>query len=95
MRAAFDVSTLRVMTFLFIGTKPCIVTHPQKGQVTNSRICSIFVNNLIEGEKNVRMTNLSMNSQESIHRHPLKRHSNKPDKAYLIFCQIRFTYTRF
>ena len=32
----------------------------------------MFVNNLIEGEKQVRMTNLSMKSRESIHRHPLK-----------------------
>ena len=74
-----------MLIFLFIGTNSCIIQHPQKDQVTNSRICSIFVNNLIEGEKLVRMTNLSMNSRESIHRHSLKRHSNKPDKAYLPF----------
>ena len=63
---------LPVLAFRFIGTKSssCIIQHPQKGEFTNSRICSIFVNNLIEGKKQVRMTNLSMNSRESIHRHP-------------------------
>ena len=74
-----------MLIFLVIGTKSCIIQHPQKGQVTNSRIGSIFVNNLIEGEKQVRMANLSMNSRESIQRHPLKRHSNKPDKLTCVF----------
>ena len=72
MEAACDVSSLPVLTFRFIGTKSCIIQHPQKDEIIHSHICSIFVNNLIEGKKQVRMTNLSMNSRESIHSHPLK-----------------------
>ena len=56
MQAAFDVSTLPVLSFRFIGTKSRKIQHPQKGEFTNSRICSIFVNNLIEGKKQVRIT---------------------------------------
>ena len=46
-----------MLAFLFIGTKSRIihVQHPQKGEFTNSRICSIFENNQIEGKKRVRM----------------------------------------
>ena len=71
MKAAFDVSTLPVLTFGLKVTKSRIIQHPQKGEFANSRICSILVNNLIEGKKHVHMTNLTMNSQESSHRHPL------------------------
>ena len=85
MKASFDVSTLPVLTFRFIGTKSRIIQHPQKDEFTNFRICSTFVNNLIEGKKQVRMTNLSMNSREIIHRHFLKPPQYKPDKAYLLF----------
>ena len=67
MKAAFDVSTLPVLTFLFIGTKSRIIQHPQKGEFINSGICIIFVYNLIEGKKQVPMTNLSMNSHDIIH----------------------------
>ena len=68
MQATFDVSTLPVLIFRFIGTKSLIIQHPQKGKFTNSRVCSIFVYNLIEGKKHVRMTILSINSRESIHK---------------------------
>ena len=58
----YYVSPLPVLTFQFIGTKSSIIQHPQKGEFTNSRICSIFVNNQIKGKKQVCMTNLSINS---------------------------------
>ena len=43
-----------------------------KSEFTNSRICSIFVNNLIESKKRDCMKNFSTNSRESIHRYPYK-----------------------
>ena len=62
---------------------------------TNSCFFSTFVNSLTEVEKQIIMTNLSMATRGSIHRHLLNPYSNKPDKAYLHFRLIKFTYSTF
>ena len=46
-------------------------TH-KRSTFRKSRICSTCVNNLIESEKQVIMTNSIMNLRESIHRHHLE-----------------------
>ena len=62
---------------------------------TNSCIFSTFGNNLIEIEKQILKTYLSMATRGGIHRHLLNPYSYKPDKAYLHFLLIKFTYSTF